>query len=90
MQIESKFLNVRDIYQKVLHKVVEGMKKDNKSVRLFESQLLDRSYFRREKLQKNRETGNRVEKLENQMKSDHERRKKIKHKEFMQHLRSHK
>ena len=47
------------------------MKKDSKSVRLFESQLLDRNYFRREKLQKNRETGSRVEKLENQMKSDH-------------------
>ena len=71
MQIESKFLNVRDIYQRALHKVVEGMKKDSKSVRLFESQLLDRNYFRREKLQKNRETGSRVEKLENQMKSDH-------------------
>ena len=71
MQIESKFLNVRDIYQRVLHKVVEGMKKDSKSVRLFESQLLDRNYFRREKLQKNRETWSRFEKLENQMKSDH-------------------
>lgn len=31
-----------------------------------------------------------MEKLENQVKSDHERRKKIKHKEFMQHLRIHK
>lgn len=57
---------------------------------LFEEQLLDRNYFRREKLQKNRNEGNRVEKLENQVKSDHERRKKIKHKEFMQHLRIHK
>lgn len=47
------------------------MKKDTKAVRLFENQLLDRNYFRREKLQKNKETGNRVEKLENQMKSDH-------------------
>ncbi len=52
--------------------------------------MLDRNYFRREKLQKNRNEGNRVEKLENQVKSDHERRKKIKHKEFMQHLRIHK
>lgn len=51
---------------------------------------MDRNYFRREKLQKNRNEGNRVEKLENQVKSDHERRKKIKHKEFMQHLRVHK
>lgn len=51
---------------------------------------MDRNYFRREKLQKNRNEGNRVEKLENQVKSDHERRKKIKHKEFMQHLRIHK
>jgi hypothetical protein len=51
---------VRDVYQRVLNKIVEGMKKDNKAVRLFESQLLDRNYFRREKLQKNRETGNRV------------------------------
>lgn len=33
---------------------------------------------------------NRIEKIENQVKSDHERRKKIKHKEFMQHLRVHK
>ncbi len=60
LQIEAKFLNVRDIYQRVLNKVVDGMKKDNKSVRLFESQLLDRTYFRRQKLQRNRETGNRV------------------------------
>ncbi len=35
LQIEFKFLNVRDIYQRVLNKVVEGMKKDNKAVRLF-------------------------------------------------------
>ncbi len=35
LQIESKFLSVRDIYQRVLNKVVEGMKKDNKAVRLF-------------------------------------------------------
>ena len=35
LQVESKFLNVRDIYQRVLNKVVDGMKKDNKSVRLF-------------------------------------------------------
>jgi hypothetical protein len=59
---------------------VGNIKSDNKSVRLFEEQLLDRNYFRREKLQKNRNEGNRVEKLENQVKSDHERRKKIKHK----------
>ncbi len=63
LQIEAKFLNVRDIYQRVLNKVVDGIKKDQKAVRLFESQLLDRNYFRREKLQKNRETGNKVEKL---------------------------
>jgi hypothetical protein len=59
---------------------VGNIKSDNKSVRLFEEQLLDRNYFRREKLVKNRNEGNRVEKLENQVKSDHERRKKIKHK----------
>ena len=61
-------------------RIVGNIKSDNKSVRLFEEQLLDRGYFRREKLQKNRNEGNRVEKLENQVKSDHERRKKIKHK----------
>ena len=47
LQIEAKFLNVRDIYQRVLNKVVDGMKKDKKAGRLFESQLLDRNYFRR-------------------------------------------
>jgi hypothetical protein len=35
LQIEAKFLNVRDIYQRVLNKVVDGMKKDQKAVRLF-------------------------------------------------------
>ena len=41
---------------------------------MFESQLLDRDYYRKEKLHRNKESGNRVEKLENQMKSDHEKR----------------
>lgn len=35
LMIESRFLNVRDVYQRVLGKVVDGMRKDNKSVRLF-------------------------------------------------------
>lgn len=90
LSIEKRFLTIRSIYHQVFGKIVSNIKNDNKSVRLFEEQLLDRNYFRREKLQKNRNEGNRVEKLENQVKSDHERRKKIKHKEFMQHLRIHK
>jgi hypothetical protein len=52
--------------------------------------LLDRNFFRREKLLKMADSGNRVEKLENQMKSDYERRKKIKHKELMLNLKIHK
>lgn len=90
LNIEKKFLNVRQIYYQVFQKILSSIQNDNKAVWLFEQQLLDRNYFRREKLQKNRNEGNRVEKLENQVKSDHERRKKIKHKEFMQHLRIHK
>lgn len=60
LSIEKKFLDMRDVYQSVVGKVVESFKNDNKSVMLFERQLLDRSYFRREKTQKNRETGSRV------------------------------
>jgi hypothetical protein len=60
LSIEGKFLNVRDVYQKVLAKIVGGLKKNNKSVKLFEEQLLDRNYFRKEKGQRNREIGNRV------------------------------
>ncbi len=90
LTIEAKFIGVRDVYQKVYWKIVEGMKRDSRACRLFERKLLDRNYFRREKLQRTRDTGSKVENLENQMKSDHERRKKIKHREFMQHLRTHK
>jgi hypothetical protein len=73
LQIEIQFLlpNVRNVYHRVLNRIVEGFQQDRKSLRLFESQLLDRDYYRREKLQRNRDAGNRVEKLENQMKSDH-------------------
>lgn len=71
LSIEKRFLAIRDIYYRVFGKILSNIKNDNKSVRLFEEQLLDRNYFRREKLQKNRNEGNRVEKLENQVKSDH-------------------
>lgn len=92
LQIEIQFLlpNVRNVYHRVLNRIVEGFQQDRKSLRLFESQLLDRDYYRREKLQRNRDAGNRVEKLENQMKSDHEKRKKRKHKEMLEMMRTHK
>ena len=61
LEVELKFLSVRDVYQKVLRKIVDGLQKDKKAVRLFERQLLDRNFFRLEKLQRNKEaSGNRV------------------------------
>lgn len=62
---------MRNVYHRVLNRIVEGFQQDKKSLKLFETQLLDRDYYRREKLQRNRDMGNRVEKLENQMKTDH-------------------
>ena len=73
-----------------MNRIVEGVQQDRKSLNLFESQLLDRDYYRREKLQRTKDSGNRVEKLENQMKSDHEKRKKRKHKEMLEMMRIHK
>lgn len=82
LQVEAQFLhpNVRNVYHRVLNRIADGFQQDKKSLKLFESQLLDRDYYRREKLQRNRDSGNRAEKLENQMKTDHEKRKKRKHK----------
>lgn len=81
---------MRAIYQRVTQKLIESHQQDSKSLKLFENQLLDRDYYRREKLQRNRDSGNRAEKLENQMKSDHEKRKKRKHKEMLEMMRIHK
>ena len=85
---EYKFLTLKDFYFKLREKIVEGLLQDKKS-RVFETQLLDRSYFKRERPTRNREAGTRAEKLENQMKSDRERKKRMKHKEFVQRLYQH-
>ena len=54
LTIEKRFIKIRHIYYRVFNTILQGFKNDNKSVGLFEQQLLDRNYFRREKLQKNR------------------------------------
>lgn len=65
LQVEAQFLhpNVRNVYHRVLNRIADGFQQDKKSLKLFESQLLDRDYYRREKLQRNRDSGNRAEKL---------------------------
>lgn len=79
---------LKDFYLKLRDRIVEGLVQNNK-LRVFEHQLLDRSYFKRERPQRNREAGTRAEKLENQMKSDKERKRKLKHKQFIQQLYQH-
>lgn len=56
---------------------------------VFSHQLLDRSFFRREKLTKLGDSSSRYSKLEGHVKTDHDRRRKLRHRELMQHLRSH-
>ena len=64
------------------------MKREHKSLTLYHSTLLDRNFFRRERLSKG-DGGGRTEKS-GQMKSDNDRRKRMMHRECMQQLKIHK
>lgn len=55
---------------------------------MFQGQLLERSYFKRERLGRG-ELGGRSERSQ-QLKTDHDRRKRLMHRECMQHLKLHK
>lgn len=85
--IESKFLALRDLYKSVFAKVSEGMRREHRSLTLLQTSLLDRAYLRRERLA--RGEGGRTEKS-GHMKTDNDRRKRMVHKECMQHLKLHK
>jgi|LakMenEpi03Aug12_release.lakeMendotaPanAssembly.Ray.scaffolds.fasta_scaffold1145220_1 hypothetical protein len=86
--LESKFLAVKDLYKSVFQKLSEGMKREHKSLTLYHSTLLDRNFFRRERLSKG-DGGSRTEKS-GHMKSDNDRRKRMMHRECMQQLKIHK
>lgn len=85
--IESKFLAVRDLYKSVFQRVSEGMKRESRSLNLLQTSLLDRTFLRRERLTKG--DAGRAEKS-GHMKTDNDRRKRMVHKECMQHLKLHK
>ena len=63
------------------------MKKDYRSLTMFQTTLLDRSFFRREKLVKGESTS-KNEKA-SQFRTDNDKRKRMMHKECMQHLKLH-
>jgi hypothetical protein len=47
LMIEARFLANRDLYKHLLQRLSENMKRDYRSLTLFQTNLLDRSYFRR-------------------------------------------
>jgi hypothetical protein len=50
--LESKFIANRDLYRHLFQRLSESMKKDYRSLTMFQTTLLDRSFFRRDKLVK--------------------------------------
>ena len=86
--IETKFLAVKDLYKSLFQRITEGMKKEHRSLNVLQNSLLDRGFFRRERLLKG-EGGAKTEKT-GHMKTDNDRRKRMMHKECMQHLKLHK
>lgn len=48
--VESRFLQLKDLYKSVFQKVSEGLRRENRSLYLLQTSLLDRSYMRRERL----------------------------------------
>jgi hypothetical protein len=76
------------MHKAIFQRVSEGMRRESRSVNIFHTTLLDRSFFRRERLSKG-EGGGKTEKT-GHMKTDNDRRKRMMHKECMQHLKIHK
>ena len=48
--IENRFLVLRDFYKNAFQKISEGMRRENRSLNLLQTNLLDRASFRRERL----------------------------------------
>ena len=87
LMIEAKFLANRDIYKHMFQKISEGMKRDYKSLTLFQNNLLDRSFFRRERLVKG-DSSAKHEKTSH-FRSDNDKKKRMIHRECMQNLKLH-
>ena len=77
-------MELKDFYLKMKNRI-----KNNQNVlcKNFETQFLDRNYFKREKPQKKQEK--MVAKFEVQIRQEQEQRKKIRHMEFMNVLFNH-
>ena len=87
VMLENKFLASRDFYKHVFTKISDSMKKDYRSLTMYQNNLLDRSFFRRERLFRG-ESSARNEKT-GQFRSDNDKRKRVMHRECMQILKSH-
>lgn len=48
--IENRLLLLRDFYKFAFQRISEGMRREHRATNLLHSQLLDRSYMRRERL----------------------------------------
>ena len=86
--LEHRFLACKDLYRSLYQRISEGMRRNYRSLSMFEHNLLDRSFFKREKMGRG-EMGGKQERGHH-LKTDNDRRKRMMHKECMQHLKLHK
>ena len=57
LSIEKKFLRLRELYHQVLGQLRDHLLADTHTTRLFSEKLLDRNFFRREKVPRYRNEG---------------------------------
>ena len=94
MICELKFLEQKDLYLKLREKILGTQQVDNQALnemrtaKTFETTLLDRNYYKREKPTKKLEAKT-VERFELQIKNEQEHRKKVRHMEFVSSLQAH-
>lgn len=82
--IEHKYLSVRDTYMRLKDKIVEGLVREKRTSKVFEQRFLDRNFFKRERLPRNRDGDFRMERGDMLFKGDYNRQKHQRHKEIMQ------
>ncbi len=80
---ELKFLSLKDFYFKLKDKLLENVYRERRNSRVFEKQLLDRSFFLRERVRRRENVSLRREE------PGADRRKRLKQKDFMEEMRLH-
>ena len=83
--LERKFIDAMPLYESLRHHTTRGLMEyvNNNADFLMEKHYFDRNFFRREKVYSNLE---KIEKFELQIKSEQEKRKKLKQRAFLQEL----